>query len=121
MPRLLALAFALLLWPQSAEGGSRASLIEALAGETECVLPGSTDVGVEETRLEPDRLLIESEPDRGSRMSEGRHASPAAPFRTVLELGPAATCHGDRESGWRQRRTVPGYYATAPPRSRRIG
>ena len=113
----MALVVALLLWPQSAEGGSRTPVIEALADGVACVLQTATNVGADETLVGADRFLIESEPDRSSRMSEGRHASPAPSFRTVLELGPAVLRHLSREAGWRQRRTIPVYFATAPPPS----
>jgi hypothetical protein len=79
------------------------------------VLPSSAEVEAEDRSIGAEPFLIDAEPDTGSRRAEGRHASPAAPFRTVLELHAAAGCQARRESGERQSRTFPIYYATAPP------
>ena len=115
MARLLAFVLTLFLWSQSAEGGVRTLAGDLLTDEHACAAPAETGTKLDIPTVAADLVLLETEPNRGSRMSEGRHASPAAAFRTVLQLASTSEALAEDEAGWRVRRTVPVYYATAPP------
>ena len=116
MPRLLAFLLALLFWPQQAGESTRAAVIEAWAGELTCVVV-SRGNAVGARKVGAERVLLESEPDRGSRAPEGRHAPPCAPFRTVLCLASEDGCHAGEDASRQLRHTIPVYFATAPPRA----
>lgn len=119
MRRLLAIVLALLLWPTTAESGARVPIVEVSAAARACAVPPPADARLDAKSVDADRFVVESEPDRGARrMSEGRHATPAAPFRTVLLLASASERLAGDEATWRLRPTIAVYYATAPPRQR---
>ena len=115
MPRLLALVLALLFWPQPAGERARAAIVEASASERACVVAarGST---IDAPGLGAERVVLESEPDRTSRRTEGRHAPPCAPFRTALLLASTGEHLAGNDASRRQRPTTSVYFATAPPR-----
>ena len=116
MPRLLALVLALLFWPQPAGESARAAVIEASASDHTCVVvAGGT--ALDTPGVGAERVMLESEPDRSSRRTEGRHAPPCAPFRIALLLASTGEHLASDDASRRQRPTTSVYFATPPPRA----